>query len=229
MAIRNTNFADRVLDFYSAFDRFAWTEGELALVSPIGDARRRASFESFCRKFYSDNNERVFCLGINPSRVRDTSTGVPYTDGYALENICKIPNDFNKSRELSAIFFNLSIEKFGGAEKFYATFYPGATFPLSILNAKKYCNYYDSTVPNSVRDMIPNILEKQCEIGSNGKLIIIGSGENSKILQKLNSTMKLFNWVKVLEHPRYIMQYKSKDFDFYLEKYIETFREAIAR
>lgn len=227
MGIRNTNFADRVLDFYASFDGFAWTEGELALVSPIGDARRRAAFESFCRKFYSDNNSRVFCLGINPSRVRNTSTGVPYTDGYALENTCGISNDFNKSRELSAIFFNMAVEKFGGPEKFYADFYAGATFPLSILSAKKYCNYYDGKVPQSVRDMIPDSLSKQCEMGSNRRLIVIGSGENSKKLQKLNEELRLFDWIKVVEHPRYIMQYKSKDLDYYLDKYVQTFSEAV--
>ncbi|ATW04432.1 uracil-DNA glycosylase family protein [Sphingorhabdus sp. YGSMI21] len=226
-SIPNTTFADRVIDFYNSFEKFAWTDGELALVSPVGNERRQAAFEKFCHKFYHDNNDRVFCLGINPSRVRNSSTGVPYTDGFALENTCEIQNDFSKSRELSSIFFNKAVEHFGGAEEFYKSFYPGAVFPLSILSSKKYCNYYDSNVPEKVREMIPEMLQEQCKIGSNRRLIIIGSGDNAKHLGRLNDELGLFDWVEILEHPRYIMQYKSKDLETYLEKYVGVFKKAV--
>ena len=50
--------------------------------------------------------------------------------------------------------------------------------------------------------------------------------KNEKFIQKLNQEAKLFESIKTLEHPRYIQQYKSKEKQLYLDKYILTLNRA---
>lgn len=52
----------------------------------------------------------------------------------------------------------------------------------------------------------------------------LGSGKNFKIINKLNQEHGFFNKLIPLEHPRYIMQYKSKHKQEYIEKYIEALK-----
>ena len=44
--------------------------------------------------------------------------------------------------------------------------------------------------------------------------------------QSLNNKLKLFGKVVPLEHPRYVMQYKSKSKEKYIGKYVEEFLKA---
>ncbi len=52
----------------------------------------------------------------------------------------------------------------------------------------------------------------------------LGTGQNFKFLLKLNSELKLFQEIVPLEHPRYVMQYKTKQKQKYIDKYIAEFR-----
>lgn len=219
-------FGDRVMSFYDGLDRFRWATSEVALLSPVAEPAQRLALAAFCAKFYHDDASRVFWLGINPSRVRLTSTGIPYTDGFALEEYCGIANAFEKRRELTSDFFYRFIEQYGGAEAFYARHFAGAAYPLSILKKDKYCNYYDRGLPAEVIDAIPAMLEQQSIIGHRRVLVVIGSGQNAKVLCQLNEELGLFDHVLVVEHPRYIMQYKSANIEFYLEKFCDVAREA---
>ena len=226
--MQETTFGDRVLAFYDALVAFEWASADIALLSPVSASARREALATFCRSFYNDNSRRVFWLGINPSRVRNTSTGVPYTDGYALENYCNIHNDFSKSRELTADFFYRFVAAFGGPERFFSRHYAGAAFPLSVLRKDRYCNWYDSGLPETIASSVPDLIEKQVEMGSNGVLVVIGSGHNAKHLIRINTETNLFRKVLVVEHPRYIAQYKSKEIMRYVDKYCNVAREAEA-
>lgn len=221
-----SSFGARVMDFYNGITRFRWATPDVALLSPLADPERHDAMSAFCHKFYGDNNRRVFWLGINPSRVRRTSSGVPYTDGFALRNFCEIPNEFAQNRELTSDFFYKFIENFGGAREFYRRHYAGAAFAASILRKDKYCNYYDRDLPAEVIASIPESLARQSDIGHAGVLVVIGSGENAKTLRGINAELKIFNHILVVEHPRYIMQYKSISLDEYIVKFCETAHEA---
>lgn len=48
----------------------------------------------------------------------------------------------------------------------------------------------------------------------------IGSGENFKFLSRINEEHHFFETIIPLEHPRFIMQYNSKNKDTYMEKYL---------
>jgi hypothetical protein len=222
----NAVFGDRVLAFYDSLERFRWATPEVALLSPVADEQRRLALAEFCAKFYNDEADRVFWMGINPSRVRRTSTGVPYTDGFALEECCGIANAFEKRRELTADFFYQFVERYGGAEAFYARHFAGAAYPLSILKKDKYSNYYDRDLPEEIKAAVADMLLRQSRIGSRGVLVVIGSGENAKFLRRLNEELRIFAHVLVVEHPRYILQYKSANLEDYLVKFCDVAHEA---
>jgi hypothetical protein len=50
----------------------------------------------------------------------------------------------------------------------------------------------------------------------------LGTGKNLAFLNELNKAHRWFQRVVPLEHPRYIMQYKSKQVDSYIAKYLEV-------
>jgi Domain of unknown function (DUF4918) len=219
-------FGSKVMKFYDSIVGFRWATPDVALLSPVADAARREALQKFCDKYYNDHSRRVYWLGINPSRVRRTSTGVPYTDGFALENYCKIDNEFSKNRELSSDFFYRFLNEYGGPEKFYSRHYAAAAFPVSILRKDKYCNYYDKDLPAEIIKSIPDFVSQQAKFGNAGVLVIIGSGKNAKILKMINDDLKIFEHIFVVEHPRYVMQYKSAMLTEYLDKFCSIAREA---
>lgn len=49
----------------------------------------------------------------------------------------------------------------------------------------------------------------------------LGTGKNFKFILDLNRKYEWFDKIVPLEHPRYIMQYKSKQKHLYIAKYIE--------
>ena len=50
-----------------------------------------------------------------------------------------------------------------------------------------------------------------------------GTGKNEQFLTKLNDKMFFFKKIVALEHPRYIMQYKSKTKQDFIDKYVSAF------
>ena len=122
------------------------------------------------------------------------------------------------------------IEEYGGAEKFYSQFYISSVVPLGFTSENlkggvvNY-NYYDSKkLTDSVYSFIIESLNKQLQFGIKRDVCFcLGTGQNYKFLLKLNSELKLFQEITPLEHPRYIMQYKTKQKQFYINKYVGEF------
>jgi hypothetical protein len=68
-------------------------------------------------------------------------------------------------------------------------------------------------------------LKQQLSLGINTEVCFcLGTGKNEVFLRKLNNKHGFFRSVIALEHPRFIMQYKSKQKDYFIEKYIETLK-----
>ena len=49
----------------------------------------------------------------------------------------------------------------------------------------------------------------------------LGKGENYKFLRKLKEQYKLFGEIVPLPHPRFIMQYKLRQKDAYIDRYLK--------
>ena len=193
---------------------------EVSLINPYLNQEVKSVVINFCSRFYSDKTERVLILGINPGRFGAGVTGIPFTDPIALENICGIPNTFQKKHELSSRFIYEMINSFGGPEVFYGKFLLSAVCPLGFLMGNKNYNYYDSTALfNSVENFIKRSLQQQAQLNISNITVVSLGKKNASFLEALNRELKLFKSVITLEHPRYIMQYRLKSMHHYVDDY----------
>lgn len=183
--------------------------------------------KQFYLRFYNDNNPRKFIIGINPSRHGAGVTGVPFTDTKRLASVCGIEMKSAHTHEPSSFFLYEVIEAYGGAQKFYKDFYINSPFPLAIVQMKKgkwlNANYYDDPkLFNSVEEFMIDSLKKHIDLGlTTDKVFSLGI-KNFDYLTKLNKRAGLFGEIIALEHPRFIQQYKSKQKEYYINRYLEA-------
>jgi hypothetical protein len=171
-------------------------------------------------------------LGINPGRFGAGVTGIPFTDSKRLAGKCGLSIPGLETFETSSVYVYEMIDEFGGVEKFYNKFFISAVCPLgfTVVSSKGKTvnyNYYDSkALYEAVKDFIIDSLLRQLKIGFNREICYcLGTDKNYKFLVQLNNEHKLFGRIVALEHPRYIMQYKSKQKHVYIRRYIEEFQK----
>lgn len=187
--------------------------------------------KEFYHKYYNDNNQRRFIIGINPSRNGAGVTGVPFTDTKRLESACGITMKSARTHEVSSVFIYDLIEAFGGTEKFYSEFYINSPFPLAIIRESKSdiwlnANYYDDPhLFTMIKDFMIESLKKHIGLGLDTSEVFVLGKKNAVFIEKLNKIDKMFDKVTVLEHPRYIQQYKSKEKELYIDKYLNAFSQ----
>lgn len=183
----------------------------------------------FYHKYYNDNKQRRLILGINPSRKGAGVTGVPFTDTKRLATVCGIEMKSAHTHEVSSVFVYDMIEAYGGPERFYSDFYINSPFPLAIIRETKdgswlNANYYDdSLLFEMVKEFMIESLKKHIDLGLDCSEVFVLGKKNAVFIEKLNREEKMFDKLTVLEHPRYIQQYKSKERDLYIDKYINAF------
>ena len=170
-------------------------------------------------------------MGINPGRHGAGLTGVPFTDTKRLASHCNITVDNISSHELSSVFVYQVIDAFGGAAAFYDRFFFGNVCPLGFLKPGKngkwinYNYYDDKKLENAVRPFIVACVEAQLKLGTHqDKCFVMGKGKNFKFFNRLNQEKQWFEEVITLDHPRYIMQYKTKLVPEYVDKYLSLLK-----
>ncbi len=185
---------------------------------------------AFYKKYYNDNNKRYLILGSSPARKGTATTGIPFEDASHLYKETGIVIENFYINKTSSNFLYDVMEQYGGCEKFYKDFFMSFVCPLGIVNVNSKgnevnANYYENKKLESVLyDFIVDSLKKQIAFGIDTSICYcIGSGENFKFLTKINDQYKFFDKIVALEHPRFIMQYNSKDRDKYMKKYINSF------
>jgi hypothetical protein len=73
----------------------------------------------------------------------------------------------------------------------------------------------------AVLPFVLKTLRDQIAFGLNTKVAYcLGEGKNFKFLSSLNAQHQFFESIIPLAHPRFIMQYKRKTINFYIEDYI---------
>jgi hypothetical protein len=93
-----------------------------------------------------------------------------------------------------------------------------------LLKDGKNHNYYDSAeLFNTLTPHIVEALKKQVSFGAVRKYAVSLGKKNFDYLNKINDEYRFFEEVRFVEHPRYIMQYKLKAIDLYLDKYRNIF------
>ena len=191
-----------------------------------------AVMSKFYQKFYNDYNQRKFIIGINPSRHGAGVTGVPFTDTKRLETMCGIEMKTAHTHEISSVFLYDVIENFGGVEAFYKKFYINSPFPLAIirktLKGNLNANYYDDKdLFEAVKPFMIQSLKDHIDLGLDTSEVFILGKKNATFIDKINSQEKFFEKMTVLEHPRYIQQYKIKEKQLYIDKYLIALNKAI--
>jgi hypothetical protein len=225
-------FADKVIRFN---DQLEYTGPALPpgirIMNPFREFEQTSRIsEIFYRKYYNDYNPRHIILGINPGRFGGGITGIPFTDPKRLKSECHIDYNGKSAHEPSSVFVYEMIHAYGGVEAFYNKFYINSLCPLGFTTVdnngkEKNYNYYDSReLENTVSGFIVDNVRTQINLRvATDICFCFGTGKNETYLRKLNEQHHFFKEVVALEHPRFIMQYKAKSKQFYIDKYIEAF------
>ncbi len=189
------------------------------------DALRVSSL--FYRKYYSDNHPRRLILGINPGRFGAGVTGIPFTDTYRLREFCELEIPGLTSRETSSAFVYEMINAYGGPEQFYHDFFISAVCPLGFVkindkDREVNYNYYDDPRLQEIMEpFMVRTIEKQLSFGFlTDRCYCLGNNKNYRYLLKLNQKKGWFGEIIPLEHPRFIMQYRLKQKETYIDKYL---------
>lgn len=228
-------FAEKVIRFNK---QLAYTGDPLPagirVMNPFSDPQTMEIVEQFYKKYYNDSNKRYLILGINPGRFGGGLTGIPFTDTKRLVSECGINYTGASSHEPSSVFVYEMINAFGGAEAFYQKFFINSPCPLGFTKTgvdgkETNYNYYDSPeLMKAVKGFMVDNIRKLIDLGTHTRLCFcFGAGKNIKFLDRLNSEHGFFDQIIALEHPRYIMQYKNKSRNDYIEKYISAFAKAL--
>jgi len=225
-------FADKVIQFNTSLDLTKRLPRSIGVLNPFVENKNALTVSSeFSKKYYDDNPTRKLILGINPGRHGAGVTGIPFTDTKRLEAFCDLTIPEVSTHEISSVFVYEFIEKYGGAKQFYQDYYINSISPLGFVikdkkGKEKNYNYYDSkALTDAVIPFIIKTLKQQISFGiDTDTCYCLGTGKNYKFLLALNAKHKFFNKVIPLEHPRYIMQYKSKQKQFYIDKYYDALK-----
>ncbi len=228
-------FADNVIQFNKQLNFTGTLPPGIQIMNPFRENPQvNPIMDHFYKKFYDDNHKRNLILGINPGRFGGGVTGIPFTDSKRLKDPCGIVYHGKETHEPSSVFVYEVIEAFGGPAAFYKHFYINSMCPLgftsTIKNGKEInYNYYDSKeLTVAVYDFIIENIQKQIAFGTHtGTCFCFGNGKNEKFLRKLNDEQGFFDKIVALEHPRFVMQYKSKSKALYIDKYIAAFSGVI--
>ena len=195
---------------------------------PYDNPETMRALTTFYERFYADNQARTFIFGINPGRFGAGVTGVPFTDPVRLATLCGIENDFQKKPELSSIFVWEFIHAYGGAAAFCRDFYITSLSPLGFVKDGKNINYYDDRLlQKAAEPFIAWNVRTQLEFGAQrDAALCLGEGQNFAFFQKLNAKHGFFKEIVPLPHPRWVMQYRRKRVDEFVERYVGVLNAA---
>jgi hypothetical protein len=237
-----TTFAEKIIAFNEQLDFQGSLPDGISIMNPFREDKNIIPVSSgFYRKYYNDNDTRHLILGINPGRFGAGVTGIPFTDPKRLIEKCALEFHGELKHEPSSVFVYEVIDAFGGAEAFYREFYINSVCPLGFTTTNAAgkvvnYNYYDfagtghglSLHSKSIYDFIVDNIQKHIAMGVETDVCFcFGKGKNEAFLCKLNDERKFFGKIVALEHPRFVMQYKSRSKRFYIDKYLSAFNQII--
>lgn len=230
--MKSSSFADKVIEFNRRLHYSGKLPKGFDVMNPyLDNPETMEVMQQFYHKYYNDSVQRKFIIGINPSRNGAGVTGVPFTDTKRLESVCGIKMHSAYTHEVSSVFIYDLIAAYGGPEAFYSQFYINSPFPLAIVREAKNgqwlnANYYDDpALFETVKDFMVDSLKKHISLGLDTSRVFVLGKKNADFIQKLNREAGLFDQIEVLEHPRFIQQYKSKDKQLYIDKYLLTLND----
>lgn len=226
------SFAEKVITFCRDLDFSGQLPAGISIMNPFREnGEVLAVISAFYKKYYSDNKPRRLILGINPGRFGAGVTGIPFTDTLRLKEKCGLSIPGLKTYETSSVFIYEMIDRYGGCEKFYGDYFISSVSPLGFTRtgskgSEVNFNYYDSKeLSEAILDFAVGSINKQIAFGVDQEICFcLGTGKNFRFLLKLNTEHHFFERIEPLEHPRFIMQYKLKQKDLYIENYLNKLK-----
>ncbi len=226
------SFADRVIAFNQSLIMDTPLPLGIRAMNPFLDPVVSKTAAAFYRKYYDDDYLRHLILGINPGRFGAGATGIPFTDPKRLIEKCTIDFHGPLLHEPSSVYIYEVIDAFGGVVEFYRRFYINSVCPLGFTapssgGKEVNYNYYDSPeLTKAVYDFILFNMQKHIAMGVlTDVCFCLGTGKNESFLRKLNDEKKFFRKIVALEHPRFVMQYRAKSKQIYIDKYISALNQ----
>lgn len=225
------SFADHIIQFNTHLSFTGKLPKGIRIMNPFQEqAGVVDTMTKFYKKFYEDHHQRRMIVGINPGRLGAGLTGVPFTDSHRLADPCGIIIPGIRTFEPSSVFVYDVIAAYGGPEAFYRDFYIGSMSPLGFTTLKPdgkevNYNYYDSReLTAAVYDFMVSNIHKQLGFGMDRSVgYCLGTGKNAAFLTQLNEKERFFEKIIPLEHPRFVMQYRNKRKQEYIDKYMAAF------
>lgn len=220
-------FSDLIVQYYQQLSPPAMLPGDVEVMNPYKDDKAMDTTRLFYQKFYNDEEKRYICFGINPGRFGGGITGIPFTDPINLEEKCGIKNTFQKKPELSSRFIYEMIEAYGSPATFYKKYFISAVSPLGYMKDSINLNYYDiKGYRNIFEEYVVREIKKQLELPIYTSVAFsIGKGQNIKYLSEINKKHGFFDKIVPLSHPRWVMQYRLKRKDEFINEYLSAFNE----
>ena len=221
--MKNT-FAASIIDFYTNLKVPEKLPRGVEVLYPFSRKEIHQLMQQFYAQYFSDFNKRTLIFGINPGRHGAGITGINFTAPRQLRDVCGISHPFGDSSELSAEFIYALINAYGGTTEFYKNYFISAVSPLGYVYKGKNMNYYDTPLlQKRLQPFIINCIQHQVNWTVNReRCICIGGDKNFTYLSALNDKYKWFGKIDVLPHPRFIMQYKRKDLQEFIQLYLKT-------
>ncbi|GAB3897855.1 hypothetical protein GCM10028803_16520 [Larkinella knui] len=222
-------FADRAIAYYLSLSEPDQLPPGVGAINPYRQPAVQTIVNQFFSTYFSDHTPRVYVLGINPGRFGAGVTGISFTTPQNLKKYCGIDNDLPPTPELSSRFIYQIVEAFGGAAAFYSQFFLTSLFPLALVREGKNYNFYDDKATTAA--LWPNItasVRQQLTFGCNRKVAVCLGRKNATFLQKLNQEQRFFDRIVTLDHPRYILQYRSRDIESYVDRYVTTLADCVS-
>jgi hypothetical protein len=194
---------------------------------PQQDPLVQATVKTFLTKYFNDREPRRLLLGINPGRFGAGVTGVNFTGAKQLAEACGIEHPFKQGSELSAEFIYDMIAVYGGPGEFYKDYFIGSVCPLGFVKGGKNINYYDDKeLQHTVEPFIIQSIETQLSFNvKRDGCFCIGEDKNYKYLSGLNKRFGWFETISPLPHPRFIMQYRRKTKEQFIQQYVQLLQE----
>lgn len=220
--------ADKLIQFYQTLQPPKKLPGGVEVLFPQKDPEVMKLVKLFLKKFFNDDHPRHLLLGINPGRFGAGTTGVNFTAPKQLKEYCGIDHHFKQQTELSAEFIYEMIGRYGGTGKFYRDYFISAVSPLGFTKNGININYYDDKeLMNAVTPFIIDSIQKQISFGFKAdRCICIGGEKNFKFLFALNEKHCFFETIIPLPHPRFILQYRRKQKENFIQQYLSALQVA---
>ena len=213
--------ATKIIEFYRSLHPPTLPKG-IEILFPQQKKEVMEVVEKFFHKFYNDDKKRRLVFGINPGRFGAGTTGINFTAPKQLKQFCGIDHSFKMQSELSAEFIYDVVRSYGGVEKFYSDHFITSVSPLGFIKNGLNLNYYDDKkLQEAVTPFIVQSIKQQISVGfKTDHCICIGGDKNLKFFSGINDQYGFFKKIIPLPHPRFIMQYRRRQKETYIDQYL---------